>query len=117
MFAAGEITRELANDPRTEPGKISRQWKAAVTDACIAVTHGLHCAFVIQPSIPAPVILGCACNIDCMGRTEHNSEIFASKKRDLGALPLRLQRATSLPASLHCSKRTLVQQDCWGNCT
>jgi hypothetical protein len=37
-FAAGEITRELANDPRTEPAKIGRQWKAAVTDACVAVS-------------------------------------------------------------------------------
>ncbi len=37
MFVAGEITRELAGDTRTHPNKISREWKAAVTDACVAV--------------------------------------------------------------------------------
>ncbi|KAK9917571.1 hypothetical protein WJX75_005896 [Coccomyxa subellipsoidea] len=82
-FAAGEITRELANDPRTEPAKIGRQWKAAVTDACVAA----------HTALSKPQLAGCDARYSgstaCMALV-HDGQLFLANVGDSRAMLARL---------------------------
>jgi hypothetical protein len=48
VFAADDIVNRLAADSRLQPGKIERQWAAAVTDACHEVGPLAICCFCVS---------------------------------------------------------------------
>ncbi|CAL8463743.1 g3277 [Coccomyxa elongata] len=83
VFAAGEVTRELAGDTRTHPDKINREWKAAVTDACVAA----HAA------LSKPELAGCDAHYSgttaCMALV-HGGQLFLANVGDSRAALGRL---------------------------